>query len=229
MVASPPSTTTLRLLPGRARRSGSRLLLLRCPRPPSAHHLGQLPHPVGALNGMVLGDGREGLVGDAPHQQDLGRRQVLIHPTLEFEAGVAKVSRRPFAEGVPVERDEQVRDELSHIDPFLVSILSAVTLCRRIVSSSFGAILGILAAVVEVHPPPRVLRPRLYRCVRLLDPATQLSVGIASEPAVRLALDGVEPGGQVAQAAGHVLRYQRRWYRRASGPCRKDTRRWWIL
>src|SRR5215212_626287 len=69
---------------------------------------------------MVLDDGRERLVGDAPHQQDLGRCQMLIHPTLEFGAGVAEVSRRPFAGGVPVERDEQVRDELSHIDPFLV-------------------------------------------------------------------------------------------------------------
>src|SRR5919199_6962822 len=69
---------------------------------------------------MVLGDGRERLVGDAPYQQDLGRCQVLVHPTLEFGAGVAEVSRRPFAGGVPVEGDEQVRDELSHIDSFLV-------------------------------------------------------------------------------------------------------------
>src|SRR5215212_12213607 len=69
---------------------------------------------------MVLGYGREHLVGDAPHQQDLGCCQVLVHPTLEFGAGVAEVSRRPFAQGVPVERDEKVGDELSHIDPFLV-------------------------------------------------------------------------------------------------------------
>src|SRR5215203_2422129 len=41
---------------------------------------------------MVLGDGRERLVGDAPHQQDLWHCQVLIHPTLEFWAGVAEVS-----------------------------------------------------------------------------------------------------------------------------------------
>jgi hypothetical protein len=61
-------------------------------------------------------------LGEASHQQNLGRGQVVIYPTLEFWAGVAEVSWRPFAGGVPVERDKQVRDELSHVYPFLVSI-----------------------------------------------------------------------------------------------------------